>query len=84
MAAVPLDWKLAQSFGEKHQEDLVQGDIVSALEFNDDGTLLAIGDRGGRIKVLQRNVVAVDRAASAGASARLSSCLLYTSPSPRD
>jgi serine/threonine-protein phosphatase 2A regulatory subunit B len=73
MATVTLDWKLAQSFGEKHQEDLVQGDIVSALEYNDDGTLLAIGDRGGRIKVLQRNVVAVDRTTSSGTPARLSS-----------
>ena len=72
-ASVPLEWKLAQSFGEKHQEDLVQGDVVSALEFNDDGTLLAIGDRGGRIKVLQRNVVAMDRSTSSGAAARPSS-----------
>ena len=72
-AAAPLEWKLAQSFGEKHQEDLVQGDVVSALEFNDDGTLLAVGDRGGRIKVLQRNEVPMDRSTSSGGAARPSS-----------
>jgi serine/threonine-protein phosphatase 2A regulatory subunit B len=72
-AAAPLEWKLAQSFGDKHHEDIEIRDHVSALEFNDDGTLLAIGDRGGRIKVLQRNVVAADRTSSSGAAARPSS-----------
>ena len=72
-ASVPLEWKLAQSFGEKHQEEIEIRDHVSALEFNDDGTLLAIGDRGGRIKVLQRNAVVIDRATSSGAAARPSS-----------
>ena len=46
----------------------MQGDVVSALEFNDDGTLLAVGDRGGRIKVLQRNEVPMDRSSSGGAA----------------
>lgn len=29
-------------------------DLISTIEFNDDGELLAVGDKGGRIVIFQR------------------------------
>ncbi len=29
-------------------------DLISTIEFNEDGELLAVGDKGGRIVVFQR------------------------------
>ena len=32
----------------------LSADLISTIEFNDDGNLLAVGDKGGRIVVFQR------------------------------
>ncbi|KAF1742663.1 hypothetical protein MXB_5595 [Myxobolus squamalis] len=34
---------------------MIEADIISSVEFSDDGALLAIGDRGGRVVILARN-----------------------------
>ena len=34
---------------------LFLADIISAVEFNHDGELLATGDKGGRVVIFQRN-----------------------------
>ena len=34
-------------------------DIISAVEFNHDGELLATGDKGGRVVIFQRNDLTV-------------------------
>jgi len=36
-------------------------DIISAVEFNHDGELLATGDKGGRVVIFQRNDLTVSR-----------------------
>ncbi len=33
---------------------IVSADLISTIEFNEDGELLAVGDKGGRIVVFQR------------------------------
>ena len=33
----------------------IKADIISAVEFNHDGELLATGDKGGRVVIFQRN-----------------------------
>jgi hypothetical protein len=32
----------------------ILADLISTIEFNEDGELLAVGDKGGRIVVFQR------------------------------
>ena len=36
------------------QESSFLADLISTIEFNEDGELLAVGDKGGRIVVFQR------------------------------
>lgn len=49
------EWKFQQVFGDTKSEEPVDDDIISALEFDRSGNYLAIGDRGGRVVVLERN-----------------------------
>lgn len=37
-------------------------DLISTIEFNENGELLAVGDKGGRIVVFQREQQVSDRA----------------------
>lgn len=34
---------------------VILADIISCVEFNDDGELLATGDKGGRVVIFQRD-----------------------------
>jgi serine/threonine-protein phosphatase 2A regulatory subunit B len=58
MAAAPAtgtEWQFAQVFGDKGLgEEPTEADVISAVEFDDTGDNLAIGDRGGRIVILRR------------------------------
>lgn len=36
-------------------KNLIIADIISSVEFDSTGNFLAIGDRGGRVVILQRN-----------------------------
>lgn len=48
-------WRFGQCFGEKDaDEEFSDADVLSAVEFDDTGTFLATGDKGGRIVVFQR------------------------------
>mmetsp|Transcript_7554 Transcript_7554/g.17289 ORF Transcript_7554/g.17289 Transcript_7554/m.17289 type:complete len:449 (+) Transcript_7554:128-1474(+) len=48
------NWRLSQTFNEKKLEDLVDGDVLSACEFNETGDFLATGDRGGRVCIYEK------------------------------
>lgn len=49
-------WKFSQCFGDKGDiENLTAADIISTVEFNDDGNFLATGDKGGRVVLFERN-----------------------------
>lgn len=52
---VEVEWKFAQDF-EKNSMEISDGisDNVSSVEFNATGELLATGDRGGRVLILER------------------------------
>ncbi|KAK8802063.1 hypothetical protein WA158_006458 [Blastocystis sp. Blastoise] len=48
-------WKFSQYFGVKIKvPEILDADLLSAIEFNDSGEYLATGDHGGRIVVFQR------------------------------
>lgn len=48
-----VQWCFSQVKGTL-DEDLTEADIVSTVEFNHDGELLATGDKGGRIVIFQK------------------------------
>ncbi|KAL0356148.1 UNVERIFIED_CONTAM: Serine/threonine protein phosphatase 2A regulatory subunit B alpha isoform [Sesamum radiatum] len=49
-----LDWKFSQVFGDKLPgEDVQDIDIISAIEFDKNGSHLAVGDRGGRVVIFE-------------------------------
>ncbi|XP_022928450.1 serine/threonine protein phosphatase 2A 55 kDa regulatory subunit B beta isoform-like isoform X1 [Cucurbita moschata] len=51
-----LEWKFSQVFGERVAgEDIQDVDIISAIGFDKSGDNLAIGDRGGRVIIFERN-----------------------------
>ena len=41
-------------FRTKIKKIIFKADIISAVEFNHDGELLATGDKGGRVVIFQR------------------------------
>lgn len=56
-----LEWKFSQVFGDgRNSVDDVSD--VSAIEFDDTGDYLAVGDRGGRIVLFEREEKAEDKA----------------------
>ncbi|CAF1651102.1 unnamed protein product, partial [Adineta ricciae] len=48
-----LEWYPSQVKGPVDDE-VQEADLISTIEFNEDGELLAVGDKGGRIVVFQR------------------------------
>mmetsp|Transcript_38794 Transcript_38794/g.91624 ORF Transcript_38794/g.91624 Transcript_38794/m.91624 type:complete len:469 (+) Transcript_38794:203-1609(+) len=48
------NWALLQTLGDKPVSELVDGDVVSAVEFDEKGDYLATGDRGGRIRIYEK------------------------------
>lgn len=49
-----LSWKFCQVFGDRNTEEIVAADIISAIEFDQTGTYIAAGDRGGRVVIFER------------------------------
>jgi len=57
MADEPIKYNFAQAFGERGPEaaaEIQDVDMISAVRFNDNGDMIATGDRGGRIVVLDK------------------------------
>ncbi|EKX40353.1 hypothetical protein GUITHDRAFT_113590 [Guillardia theta CCMP2712] len=50
-------WKLVQTIGDKPVGSLTDGDVVSAVEFDEKGQYLATGDRGGRVRIYEKTDV---------------------------
>jgi len=50
----PLDWKFVQSFGDDNSSD---DDLVTAVEFDETGQYLAVGDKAGRICIFEGHQV---------------------------
>lgn len=42
------------------EDDVTEADIVSCVEFNHDGELLATGDKGGRVVIFQVSAIKYD------------------------
>eukprot|EP00475_Leptophrys_vorax_P012758 TRINITY_DN1912_c0_g1_i1.p1 TRINITY_DN1912_c0_g1~~TRINITY_DN1912_c0_g1_i1.p1 ORF type:complete len:396 (-),score=111.20 TRINITY_DN1912_c0_g1_i1:344-1531(-) len=52
-------WRLSQIIGDPFSPDQVlEGDIITAVEFDDEGDLLAVGDKAGRISIYRNQQVA--------------------------
>lgn len=49
-----IQWCFSQRKGSV-EEDVADADIISCVEFNSDGELLATGDKGGRVVIFQRD-----------------------------
>eukprot|EP00117_Sycon_ciliatum_P040312 scpid64505/ scgid29642/ Protein phosphatase PP2A 55 kDa regulatory subunit; Protein phosphatase PP2A regulatory subunit B; Protein twins len=49
-----IAWRFSQVKGSA-DDDVTEADIISAVEFNESGNLLATGDKGGRIVIFQRD-----------------------------
>ncbi|KAI4336179.1 hypothetical protein L6164_014737 [Bauhinia variegata] len=55
-SSATLHWKFSQVFGERApSEDLQEDDIITAIGFEKRGDYLALGDRGGRIIIFERD-----------------------------
>jgi serine/threonine-protein phosphatase 2A regulatory subunit B len=49
-------WSFSQVFGDPFgSEDLLDGDIVTAVEFDHSGDMLAVGDKAGRVWLYKRD-----------------------------
>ena len=50
-----VDWSFCQVFGERSPgEDVIEADLISAVQFDQTGDFLATGDHGGRVVVFER------------------------------
>jgi serine/threonine-protein phosphatase 2A regulatory subunit B len=49
-----IQWSFSQVKGSL-DDDITEADIISCVEFNNDGDLLATGDKGGRVVIFQRD-----------------------------
>lgn len=56
--AESMEWRFQQAFGDSKtsSEEAQDADIISSVEFDSSGNFLAIGDKGGRIVILQRGL----------------------------
>ncbi|KAF8057777.1 PP2AB2 [Scenedesmus sp. PABB004] len=54
-APAPVEWQFLQCFGERTPGEEVQdADVISAVEFDSDGSYLATGDKGGRVVLFEK------------------------------
>ncbi|CAG5117705.1 unnamed protein product [Candidula unifasciata] len=60
-----LTWCFSQVKGSI-EEDVAEADIISCVEFNSDGELLATGDKGGRVVIFQRDKASKNAVPSRG------------------
>ncbi|KAJ3436400.1 protein phosphatase pp2a regulatory subunit b [Anaeramoeba flamelloides] len=55
METTPFKWRVSQIFGDKSSiEKIAEQDKISALEFDSTGNYIAVGDRGGRVILFQK------------------------------
>ncbi|KAI8474072.1 MAG: PP2A-twin subunit [Monoraphidium minutum] len=53
--AEPGEWQFLQCFGERTPgEEVQEADVISAVEFDSDGSYLATGDKGGRVVLFEK------------------------------
>ncbi|KAI8475043.1 MAG: WD40-repeat-containing domain protein [Monoraphidium minutum] len=53
--AEPVEWQFLQCFGERTPgEEVQEADVISAVEFDSDGSYLATGDKGGRVVLFEK------------------------------
>ncbi|WIA11306.1 hypothetical protein OEZ85_011429 [Tetradesmus obliquus] len=51
----PVEWQFLQCFGERTPgEEVQEADVISAVEFDSDGSYLATGDKGGRVVLFEK------------------------------
>ncbi|XP_052269745.1 serine/threonine-protein phosphatase 2A 55 kDa regulatory subunit B alpha isoform-like isoform X3 [Dreissena polymorpha] len=60
-----IQWCFSQVKGTI-EEDITEADIISCVEFNHNGELLATGDKGGRVVIFQRDGKVEDQPHSPG------------------
>lgn len=53
-SSLDIQWAFSQVKGSL-DDDATEADIISCVEFNDDGELLATGDKGGRVVIFHRD-----------------------------
>ena len=53
-ASEEVKWCFSQVKGTS-EEEITEADIISTVEFDDTGDLLATGDKGGRIVIFQKD-----------------------------
>ena len=71
MVSLAENWKLAHTLGDKPLGTLVDGDVVSAVEFDEpSGQYLATGDRGGRVRIYERNNISGESAGPSSPTTR--------------
>lgn len=58
------EWNFSQAIGDKPMEEIVEADVISAIEFNETGEFCAVGDKGGRINIYKQNTTGVIKSAS--------------------
>jgi len=54
--AADFQWCFSQVKGAVDEDDITEADIISCVEFNHDGSLLATGDKGGRVVIFQQEL----------------------------
>jgi len=67
-ASSELQWFFSQVKGTSDEDDVSEPDIISTVEFNQDGELLATGDKGGRVVIFQRESHSVKNGSSPSGS----------------
>jgi len=55
-SAADFQWCFSQVKGAVDEDDITEADIISCVEFNHDGSLLATGDKGGRVVIFQQEL----------------------------
>ena len=50
-----IQWCFSQVKGAIETEEITEADIISCVEYNNTGDLLATGDKGGRVVIFQRD-----------------------------
>jgi serine/threonine-protein phosphatase 2A regulatory subunit B len=80
MSSDPLEWKFVQSFGDDNSSD---DDLVTAVEFDDTGDYLAVGDKAGRICIFESQDAASRSKAAADEESSGNNTNINNKPSPQ-
>lgn len=49
----PLNWVYLSGLGDKELEKVTDSDVLTAIQFDQSGEFLAVGDKGGRVIIFQ-------------------------------